>query len=183
MEDSLSREIRSVEENVILVNEYNQEIGTAEKIEAHRKGLLHRAFSIFVLNSKGLLLLQRRAFSKYHSGGLWANTCCSHPRPGELTEAAAQRRLVEEMGFDCKLAEILSFIYRVRLDNNLIEYEYDHVFTGKYNGMPTPNNLEVYDWKWLSIDDLIMNIQQKPYEYAFWLRASIDKVASILKRH
>lgn len=115
---------------VILVNELDQETGLMEKMEAHEKGLLHRAFSVFIMNDQGDMLLQQRALDKYHSGGLWTNACCSHPLPGEAVEAAAHRRLSEEMGFDCPLRELFQFTYRTEFDNGLIEHEYDHVWTG-----------------------------------------------------
>jgi len=123
-------------ELVVLVDENDNEIGVEEKINAHRKGLLHRAFSIFVFNSKNELLLQKRAADKYHSGGLWSNTCCSHPRPGENLKDAAHRRLQEEMGFDCSLREVFSFLYKKSFDNGLTEHELDHVFFGKFDGIP-----------------------------------------------
>jgi len=166
------------EEKVILVNENDKEIGAEEKIKAHHEGKLHRAFSIFVFNSKGRLLLQRRAKSKYHSGGLWTNTCCSHPRPGESLERAIHRRLKEEMGFDCELKEIFSFTYKAKLDNNLFENEYDHVFMGKFDGNPTPNTEEVDEWKWVNLKELKKDIQKNPDNYSYWLRASIDKIIS-----
>ena len=174
--------LRTMEETLILVDELDREIGSAAKMAVHRKGSLHRAFSIFVTDSKGLLLLQRRALSKYHSGGLWANTCCGHPRPGESIIDASHRRLKEEMGFDCGLTEIFAFTYRATLTNNLIEHEVDHVLTGVYNGPPTPNAREVCDWKWIGIGELKANLQQEPQRYASWLLASFDRIASQLKR-
>ena len=131
-------------EMVAIVDENDNEIGEEEKIKALREGKLHRAFSIFVFNSKGQMLIQKRAKEKYHSGGLWTNTCCSHPRPGEPIEKAAHRRLKEEMGFDCEIKEIFSFTYRVKFDNNLFENEYDHAFLGKFDGKPMPNSKEVF---------------------------------------
>jgi len=166
---------------VILVDENDNEIGTEEKMKAHQEGKLHRAFSIFVFNSKGQLLLQKRAKSKYHSGGLWTNTCCSHPNPGESLEKAVQRRLKEEMGFYCELKEIFSFVYKANFDNGLTEYEYDHVFMGKFDGEPNPNPEEVDEWKWVSLEELKKDIQENPDNYSYWLRASIDKVISYLK--
>src|SRR5215203_6397334 len=121
------------EQNVILVNEKDEEIGTMEKMEAHRKALLHRAFSVFIFNGRGEMLLQRRALKKYHSGGLWTNACCSHPRPGEVTADAAARRLREELGFVTTLNPAFQFVYRATFDNGLTEYEFDHVFLGKYD--------------------------------------------------
>ena len=128
---------------MILVNERDEQTGTIEKMEAHRKALLHRAFSIFIFNTKGEMLLQQRAMGKYHSPGLWTNTCCSHPRPGEDVEAAAGRRLKEEMGIDTPLHKIFDFIYRTEFDNGLTEFEFDHVYTGVYNGQLNPDRQEV----------------------------------------
>lgn len=166
----------NMEERVILVDEDDQEIGIAEKLNAHREGKLHRAFSIFVFNSEGKLLLQNRAGAKYHSGGLWSNTCCSHPRPEEHVGKAAHRRLQEEMGFDCDLQEIFSFIYKVKLNNDLFEHEYDRVFVGKFDGEPSPNPKEVDDWKWICLEELRKDIQENPGSYTYWLRICIDKV-------
>ena len=149
-------------EQVILVNENDQEIGSREKMAAHRDGELHRAFSVFVFNGEGQMLLQRRAEAKYHSGGLWTNTCCSHPRPGESTEAAAHRRLQEEMGFDCDLEEVFQFTYYAKLDNELFEHEYDHVFVGTFEGTPTPNPAEVSAYKWIGVEELKRDVQENP---------------------
>ena len=165
---------------VILVDENDNEIGAGEKIKTHKEGKLHRAFSIFVFNSKGELLLQRRAKSKYHSGGLWSNTCCSHPEVGESLEKTVHRRLKEEMGFDCELKEILSFTYRTKLDNGLIENEYDHVFVGNFDGEPSPDPEEVDEWKWIDVKELKKDIQENPNNYTYWLRVSIEKVISHL---
>ena len=140
-----------MQEKVILVDEQDQEIGEEEKMRAHREGRLHRSFSIFIFNSKGEMLLQKRAKDKYHSGGLWTNTCCGHPRSGEKTQEAAVRRLKEEMGFDCALVHLKSagFIYKVKV-NDLFEYEYDHIFVGKFNQAPRPNPQEVESYQWSS---------------------------------
>ena len=165
---------------VILVDENDNEIGTEEKMKAHQEGKLHRAFSIFIFNSKGELLLQKRAKSKYHSGGLWSNTCCSHPMPGEALEKTVHRRLIEEMGFDCELKEIFSFTYKAKFDNGLIEHEYDHVFIGKFDGKPTPNPEEVDEWKWIDVEELKKGIQENPDNYTYWLKASIDKIIPYL---
>ena len=166
------------EEEVILVDRNDKETGIGKKIKIHREGKLHRAFSIFIFNSNGELLLQKRAKSKYHSGGLWTNTCCSHPRPDESLEKTVHRRLKEEMGFDCELEEIFSFIYKGKLDNDLFEHEYDHVFIGEFNGKPTPNPEEVDEWKWVDIKELKKDIQKNPDNYSYWLKACIDKVIS-----
>ncbi|MBI2664488.1 isopentenyl-diphosphate Delta-isomerase [Candidatus Woesearchaeota archaeon] len=163
-------------ERVVLVDENDNEIGTAEKLQAHKDGRLHRAFSIFIFDSRGSLMLQQRAKSKYHSGGLWANTCCSHPRKGEAVEQAAHRRLQEEMGFDTDLKEIASFTYEVKFDNGLWEHEFDHVLLGRYGGSPTVNPDEVDDWKWISLEDLKQDVKDNPGIYAYWLKVALEKV-------
>jgi isopentenyl-diphosphate delta-isomerase len=168
-------------EYILTVDENDNVTGKEEKIKTHREGRLHRAFSIFVFNSKGELLLQKRAKSKYHSSGLWTNTCCSHQRAGENLEEAVHRRLKEEMGFDCELKEAFTFTYRVKFDNGLSENEYDHVFFGKFDGKPEPNPKEVDDWKWVSLEELRKDIQKNPDDYTYWLKVSIDKVISNLK--
>lgn len=165
-----------MKEHVILVDRMGREIGTQEKIQAHREGKLHSAFSIFVFNSVGELLLQKRAQTKYHSGGLWTNTCCSHPRPGESYQLAAKRRLNEEMGFDCELTELFSFIYHTQLDNDLFEHELDYVFVGHYNSRPTPDPNEVDDWKWMNINALKQGIQENPENYTYWFKLVLDRV-------
>jgi len=165
-----------INDPVILVDEKDNETGTAGKLEAHRKGLLHRAFSVFVFNSKGELMLQRRADSKYHSGGLWSNTCCSHPFPGESAATGAHRRLKEEMGFNTDLSECFSFIYKEKLDNDLIEHEFDHVFIGRSEGPPMLNPQEVQDWKWMSMDELKKELEETPSTYTVWLRIVFNKV-------
>ncbi|MFA6047467.1 MAG: isopentenyl-diphosphate Delta-isomerase [Parcubacteria group bacterium] len=157
-------------EKVILVDEKDNSVGEAEKLEAHKKGLLHRAFSIFIFNSKGELLLQKRAKAKYHSGGLWSNTCCSHPAPKKNILDEAHRRLKEEMGIDCELKEIYTFIYKAKLNNDLTEYEYDHVFAGRYDENPKPNSDEVEDWKWVNLDWLAEDIKNNPQNYTYWLK-------------
>ena len=159
-----------MEEKVILVNEKDAQLGLMGKLEAHQKAVLHRAFSVFVFNKKGELLLQQRALDKYHSPGLWTNTCCSHPRHGESAEQAAHRRLVEEMGFDCPVKKVLEFTYRAELDKGMIEHEYDHLFIGQYDGEPDLNPEEVMDWKWMSIDELSQDIQSQPQNYTEWFK-------------
>lgn len=172
-----------MKEKIILVDKRDKKIGTGEKLKVHQEGKLHRAFSIFIFNSKGELMLQRRARTKYHSGGLWVNTCCSHPRVGEEMKKAIHRRLKEEMRFDCNLKEAFSFIYHVKFDNGLTENEFDHVFIGKFDGKPYPNPEEADDWKWISLDELQWDIKRKPDNYAYWLRFSIDKVISYLEKN
>jgi isopentenyl-diphosphate Delta-isomerase len=156
-------------EEVILVNEKDEEIGLMEKMEAHRKGLLHRAFSILVFNSKGELLLQKRANGKYHSKGLWSNTCCSHPRKGETVYAAAQRRLKEEMGFTCELEVKGSFIYKTELPEGLTENEYDYVLAGYSDAIPVVDPNEACDYKYINREELVSDINLHPSKYTFWI--------------
>jgi isopentenyl-diphosphate Delta-isomerase len=163
-------------EYIIQVDENDREIGSVEKMDAHRKGLLHRAFSILIFNSNNQLLLQKRHSAKYHSGGLWTNTCCSHPRQGEEIEAAAHRRLQEEMGFDCELKEIFSFIYRAELDNNLIENEYDHVFLGRFDGEVVPHEEEAEDFRWVDMDEIERDIANNPEVYSYWFKCLFDRI-------
>ncbi|MEM1545600.1 MAG: isopentenyl-diphosphate Delta-isomerase [Candidatus Methanomethylicia archaeon] len=169
-------------EEVVLVDEDDNEIGVEEKIKAHKEGKLHRAFSIFIFNSRGEMLLQKRARNKYHSGGLWSNACCSHPKPGESLEQAVHRRLKEEMGFDCDLKRVFYFIYKADLNNEFTEYELDHVFIGKYDGEINPNRNEVEDWKWISINDLKEDIKQNPNKYTVWFKIVLDKVISLIPK-
>jgi len=166
---------------VILVDENDNQIGIAEKLEAHKLGKLHRAFSVFIFNSKRELLLQKRAAAKYHSGGLWANTCCSHPRPNEETLAAASRRLKEEMGIDCDLKEIHQFIYKTRFDNGLTEYEYNHVLIGKSDASPTVNPEEAESWKWVDPTILREDIKKNPDNFAYWFKKCLDDVLAKAK--
>ena len=160
-------------ELVILVNEKDEPIGSMDKLEVHQKGLLHRAFSVFVFNDAGQLLLQRRANNKYHSAKLWTNTCCSHPYPQENTLDAAKRRLKEEMGIETNLEKKFDFIYRAQLDNNLIEHELDHVFIGQYNDSPILNKNEASEYNWVSISKLKYEIKQYPQKYSEWLKIAI----------
>lgn len=168
-------------EEVILVDTNDSEIGKMEKMQAHIEGRLHRAFSIFVFNSKGELLLQQREKGKYHSGGLWTNTCCSHPRVGEDINEAVHRRLKEEMGFDCDLSEKKTFLYHAKFDNNLIEHELDHIFIGYYNGVPIPNKEEVENWKWISTKDLKKELEAEPDKFTYWFKFSIEDVLAIIE--
>lgn len=163
-------------EYVILVDVNDNEIGLMEKMEAHEKGRLHRAFSVFVFNDNNQLLLQKRAKSKYHSGGLWTNTCCSHPRENEDIVAAGQRRLQEEMGFTTPLTSSFSFIYKAHLDNDLTEHELDHVLIGEHNDAPTPNTAEVEDWKYVDLDELVRDIENNPQHYTIWFHKIFDRV-------
>lgn len=162
-------------ENVILVDEQDNALGLMEKMEAHEKGLLHRAFSVFILNDQKQILLQQRAHSKYHSGGLWTNTCCSHPRDGETNLEAAHRRLQEEMGFDCPVEKILDFVYRAELDHGLTEHEFDHVFIGTYNDDPVINPEEVASFKWMDLEELKDDIKNHPEIYTEWFKIIFDR--------
>jgi isopentenyl-diphosphate delta-isomerase len=160
-----------INNGVILVDKNDEIIGIEEKMEAHENGgKRHRAFSVLIFNKKNELMLQQRAIDKYHCGGLWTNTCCSHPRLNETTIKAAHRRLMEEMGFNTKLKEIFSFKYQVELDHGLSENEYDHVYVGKYNRIPKINPKEVKDWKWVSIEDLDQDIKDNRKSYTPWFR-------------
>jgi isopentenyl-diphosphate delta-isomerase len=167
-------------EKVILVNEKDKEIGTEEKIKAHKEGKLHRCFSIFIFNSKGKLLIQQRAKSKYHSPLLWSNTCCSHPRPNEKLIKAAKRRLKEEMGIETNLKEIFSFIYQAK-SGKWIEHEFDHVFVGKFDGNPKPNKNEVEDFKWVKLRELKREMKKHPRKYTFWFKRILKLYAKKFK--
>jgi len=162
-------------EYVVLVNEFDEQIGLMEKIEAHQKAVLHRAFSVFVFNEKNELMLQQRALSKYHSPGLWTNTCCSHQRDGESTIEAGIRRLQEEMGFTTGLEQKTSFIYKASFDNGLIEHELDHVLVGYYNDNPNINKEEVESWKWMSLEDVKKDVVSSPEIYTEWFKIIFDK--------
>lgn len=168
-----------IEEYVILVDEADQEIGHMEKMEVHRQGLLHRAFSVFVFNHKQELMIHQRASSKYHSGGLWTNTCCSHPRPGETIISAGKRRLQEEMGFTCELKNVHSFIYKASLDNELTEHEFDHILIGNYEQAPKPNPNEVQDWKWINLSDLKLSLDGNPEQYTYWFKIAFSKLVEL----
>ncbi|MDB4602124.1 isopentenyl-diphosphate Delta-isomerase [Flavobacteriaceae bacterium] len=157
-------------EMVILVDKDDNELGLMEKLEVHQKGLLHRAFSVFLLNDSNQLLLQKRALDKYHSPGLWTNTCCSHQRKNEKTIDAADRRLFEEMGIKSELKLFTSFIYKAEFDNGLIEHEFDHVIVGSFVGNPVINQLEVCDWKWEDLDLIKENLKTYPDDYTEWFK-------------
>lgn len=163
-------------ENVILVNEHDEAIGTMEKLEAHQKGLLHRAISVFIFDSRGRLLLQQRAAHKYHSAGLWTNTCCSHPAPGEPALAAAHRRLEEEMGMQVPLTFAFTFHYRAPFDNGLIEHELDHVFIGYADHSPTPNPAEVAAYRWIDRTTIDRENKKNPEVYTAWFKLIYGKV-------
>jgi isopentenyl-diphosphate delta-isomerase len=163
-------------EQVILVDEQDVLTGTMEKMAAHEQALLHRAFSVFIFNAQGDMLLQRRAKDKYHSGGLWTNSCCSHPRPGEDTQAAATRRLQEELGFETPLEKIFDFVYKADFDNGLTEYEFDHVFVGYYDGAIHPNANEVCDYSYLSMQQIEDSMKAEPRKYTAWFHIAFPKV-------
>ncbi|OAD92250.1 isopentenyl-diphosphate delta-isomerase [Aequorivita soesokkakensis] len=163
------------EEQVILVNENDEKIGLMPKQEAHEKGVLHRAFSVFVFNGKNELLLQQRALHKYHSPGLWTNTCCSHQRDGETSLNAGKRRLFEEMGFSTDLKETTSFIYKAPFDNGLTEHELDHILIGNFEGIPQINPEEVASWKWMDLEEVKNDIQNNPEIYTAWFKIIFDK--------
>ncbi len=164
-----------IEEQVILVNESDEQIGLMPKLEAHKKAVLHRAFSVFIFNERNELMLQQRALDKYHSPGLWTNTCCSHQRNGESNIEAGKRRLQEEMGFVTDLKETISFIYKAPFDNGLTEHEYDHVLIGYYDSEPEINEDEVASWKWMSIEAVKEDIEAQPEMYTAWFKIIFDK--------
>jgi len=170
-------------EHIIAVDKFDKEIGSIEKMEAHYKGILHRAFSILVFNSNNQLLLQKRSKEKYHSPGLWTNTCCSHPRYGENLQDAIYRRLKEEMGFTCELKEVFSFVYKVELEDNLFENEYDHVFIGRYDGEIVANEDEVDSFKWVDINDAKANIVNKPELYTYWFKYLFNRAENELYKY
>jgi isopentenyl-diphosphate delta-isomerase len=163
------------EELVILVNEQDEQIGLMPKLEAHQKALLHRAFSVFIFNDANELMLQQRAMQKYHSPGLWTNTCCSHQRDGESSLEAGKRRLQEEMGFTTPLRETMAFIYKAPFDNGLTEHEYDHILIGEYNESPRINKNEVAAWKWMPLEEVKEDMFRNPQLYTEWFKIIFDK--------
>jgi isopentenyl-diphosphate delta-isomerase len=171
------------EEEVILVNEKDEAIGLMPKLEAHQKAILHRAFSVFILNDQKELMLQQRARQKYHSPLLWTNTCCSHQRNGETNTEAGSRRLLEEMGFKTELKELFHFIYKAPFDNGLTEHELDHVMIGYFNGNPNINTDEVEAWKWMKIEDVKQDITNNPNQYTVWFKIIFDEFYHYLEQH
>jgi isopentenyl-diphosphate delta-isomerase len=163
-------------QEVIIVNEQDVEIGKMEKLEAHQKAVLHRAFSVFIFNKKGEMLLQQRARNKYHSAGLWTNACCSHPSPGEETLTAATRRLIEEMGFSTPLTKIFEFTYKTQFENGLTEHEFDHVYSGVFDGIIKPDPDEVKDYCFKSLDEIEATLQSHPAKYTSWFHIAFPKV-------
>lgn len=170
--------MKDADELVILVDAQDTVVGVAPKLEAHRTGVLHRAFSVFLRDTKGRLLLQRRAHGKYHSGGRWANTCCGHPRSGESARDAARRRLGEEMGIDCELAAAGSFLYRADVGAGLVEHELDHLFIGRFDGVPSPDINEVVEWRWASPRDVELDLIANPDRYAAWFAPALAALQS-----
>ena len=172
-----------IEENVILVNKDDEQIGLMPKLEAHEKAVLHRAFSVFVLNSNNEIMLQQRAHHKYHSPLLWTNTCCSHQREGESNVQAGSRRLFEEMGFKTDLKELFHFIYKAPFDNGLTEHELDHVMIGYYDEMPEINPEEVEAWKWMDIEEVRKDMLLHPEIYTVWFKIIFDEFYHFLEDH
>lgn len=166
----------TVAERVVLVDENDVAVGTEEKLAAHERALLHRALSVFVFDPAGRLLMQRRALSKYHSGGLWTNTCCSHPRPGEDVIDAAHRRLVEEMGFDCALETAFTFLYHAPFADGLTEHELDHVLIGRFDGAPVANPDEVAEWAWVPPAELEADLARAPGRYTAWFPLALAEL-------
>jgi isopentenyl-diphosphate delta-isomerase len=165
-----------MEERVVLVDPRGAEIGTAEKLDAHRWARLHRAVSVFVFNGMGEVLLQRRSSGKYHSPGRWSNACCGHPRPGESPLGAARRRLVEEMGLECELTEVLRFTYRADVGGGLVEHEYDHVFLGRSNAVPRPDPAEAEAWCWMPLRALRESLCAAPERYTSWFPLALNQL-------
>lgn len=170
------------EEHVILVDKNDKQIGLMPKMEAHEKALLHRAFSVFVFNDEGKLMLQQRAAEKYHSPLLWTNTCCSHQRDGETNLEAGKRRLQEEMGFDCDLEEVFSFIYKAPFDNGLTEHELDHVMVGRFNEHPKINKEEVEDYKWMTLQEVKVDMELNPINYTVWFQIIFEKYYNFISK-
>jgi isopentenyl-diphosphate delta-isomerase len=168
------------EEHVILVDENDNSVGTMEKLEAHRKGLLHRAVSVFIVNHKGEMLLQKRAQSKYHGAGLWSNACCTHPRLNESTLDCAMRRMQEELGMSCHLAPAYSFIYKASVENNLVEHEFDYVFVGKYDGVLVPNRNEVEECIFVPLENIEKRLLESPEVFTIWFRTAFVRVNEYL---
>ncbi|MFH1657366.1 MAG: isopentenyl-diphosphate Delta-isomerase [bacterium] len=161
--------------DIILVDENDKKIGEGEKMEVHLSGKLHRAFSIIIFNNRGEMMLQQRASTKYHSPSLWTNACCSHPKPNETIMAAAQRRLKEEMGFECELKEIFSFVYKAKIED-LTEYEFDHVLLGIFNGEPKPNKEEADSWRWMGVKEMAEDVIKNPEKYTAWFKIILIKM-------
>lgn len=166
--------------NVVLVDEQDRELGVMDKMEAHQQGILHRAFSVFIFNSTGQLLIHQRANHKYHGGGLWTNACCSHPQWGDDLVESAQQRLQFEMGLTCALKKVFSFVYHTPVENNLIEHEYDHVFVGFTEVEPVPNPDEVQAYQWIDRADLMQQIADQPEKFTYWFRMALPRIIAQL---
>ena len=170
-------------EYVQLVDEQDNDLGIMEKLAAHEQAKLHRALSVFVFNTKGAMLLQQRAIDKYHSGGLWTNTCCTHPMPKEPVSVAAQRRLQEEMGLHCALQHQFTFLYQADMGNGLVEHEFDHIFFGESDTLPQPNPDEVMDYVYMSFEDIKAKMLKEPEQFTAWFKLIIDKVKDLRNEH
>lgn len=173
---------KEMNEQLILVDEHDDELGYLDKLSVHKTGLLHRAFSVFIFNTKGELLLQQRALEKYHSPGIWSNTCCSHPLKNESMDETISRRMQEEMGMQCKTVFKFKFIYRNEFENGLTEHELDHVYFAESDHLPIPNPSEVMDWKYINLEDLSKEIDQNPAKFSAWLKVCLPKVARIFNQ-
>lgn len=169
-------------EMIILVNYKDEEVGFEEKMKTHKKALMHRAFSIFIFNNNGEMILQKRAIEKYHCGGMWSNTCCSHPRKGEEVNNAAHRRLKEEIGFDCELIDMFTFHYKVKFNNGLTENEMDHVFLGFYDGKIKLNKKEASDFRWMKVENVEKEIKKNPDEFTVWFKIALKELKKSIKR-
>lgn len=172
-----------MKQEVILVDVNDRETGVMEKLEAHRQGVLHRAFSVFIFNSRGEMLIHQRAAGKYHGAGLWTNACCSHPLPGEKLENAVARRLLQEMGMYCKVKKVFDFVYRAEVENGLIEYEFDHVYVGMTDADPVPDKSEVQAWAWRSPDEILDELYAEPERYTVWFAKAFPKVLQTIKKN
>jgi isopentenyl-diphosphate delta-isomerase len=161
---------------VVLVDEKDQVLGEMDKMEAHEKGILHRAFSIFIFNSKGQMLIHQRANEKYHGGGLWTNACCSHPQWDEDIKESAEQRLQFEMGLQCDLKKVFAFVYHTPVENDLIEHEYDHVLVGYTNQQPIPNPIEVQAYRWIDKLELLQKIKYQPDDFTYWFRMALPQI-------
>ncbi len=171
------------EEKVLLVDTQDRVLGTMPKLEAHQKGVLHRAFSVFILNRQNALMLQQRAWDKYHSPGLWTNTCCSHQREGEDSLAAGKRRLQEEMGLEAPLTPLFTFIYKAPFDNGLTEHELDHVLLGYSEQSPNPNPHEVADWQWMPLEEVQRKLTEQPEQFTVWFKIIFERFYAHIKQH
>jgi len=164
---------------VVLVNEDDFALAEMDKMQAHREGKLHRAFSVFIFNLKGEMLIHQRANHKYHGAGLWTNACCSHPQWNERVKESAKERLQFEMGMSCDLEHLFSFIYKATVENGLMEYEYDHVFVGYTDAEPVPNILEVQNYKWIAPEELLKQVAAQPQDFTYWFRVALEKVMDL----